>query len=79
MDHSKTFTGPDGNTLNIGDALGIQHRGQQGRVRGQRCKVSESLGSKSRSEGGYSDETDFLALGDLIAIHRAPDASNEAA
>lgn len=79
MDHSKTFTGPDGTTLNVGDALGIAHRGQQGRVPGRRVGISHSLAPTSRFKGGYIDETDFLALGDIIAIHRAPAASCEAA
>jgi hypothetical protein len=74
MDHSKTFTGPDGTTLNIGDALGIAHRGQQGRVPGRRTGLSHSLAPTARSKGGYSDETDFPALGDLLAIHRTPTA-----
>ena len=79
MDHAATFTDPNGTILNIGDALGIQHRGAQGRVLGPRIGISHSLASTARSKGG-SDETDFLALGSLIAIpSRAPEASGEAA
>lgn len=57
MDHTATFTNSAGDTVNLADWIGIEHRGQQGTIIGKRFTVSQSLGRAARRRAGYEDRT----------------------
>lgn len=61
MDHRATID-LDGVRTNLGDAIGIEHRGQQGVVSYKRVGVSHSLGPIARERGGYVDVASPAAL-----------------
>lgn len=67
MDHTATFEGLDGQLVNLGDFIGIQHRGQQGVIEGKRCGVSHALGAQARIAAGYTDRTDPEGLRTILA------------
>lgn len=49
------YVGQDGTTENIGAALGIDHRGQQGFVDIKRCGTSLNIGRAARSKAGWAE------------------------
>lgn len=67
MDHRATFTNGAGEILNLADFIGIEHRGQQGDVKGKRCGVSHALGTKARIANGFIDRTDPEGLRSILA------------
>ncbi len=65
MDHRATLE-VDGVTRNLGDLLGIEHRGVQGTVLFKRLGVSHSLGPVARRRAGYEDATHHDALRSVL-------------
>lgn len=64
IDHAATtYRGLD--TINIGAALGIDHRGQQGTVEIKRCGCSHGIDKTARKRAGWQE------LRDLEALYRA--------
>jgi hypothetical protein len=76
MDHAATINFR-GRRYNLGDILGIQHRGQQGIVPGKRLGVSRFLGPVSRKRQGHIEIRDPFSLGPLI--QKAANANEVAA
>jgi hypothetical protein len=60
------YIGLSGETENLGMALGINHRGQQGIVALKRCGTSQNLGPKARRTAGWREVRDVTALGRLL-------------
>ena len=69
MDHRATVT-INGTKRNLGDMLGIHHRGMQGRVPCKRVGVSHSLGPVRRSRTGYVDVSDPMRLREILLSDR---------
>jgi hypothetical protein len=75
FDHRDFHHLPDGETQNIGAALGIEHRGTQGRVMIKRAGVNQNIGRAARRAAGWVERRD---LADLRAILRPPEAPPKA-
>lgn len=73
MDHRDFLYGPHGSTFNLGDFLGIQHRGTQGVIEIKRSGVSQNIALKARAVAGWQEATDPL---DLAALLNPPKKGN---
>ena len=67
IDHAAfRFTGNDGSTENIGAALGIDHRGQQGHIAIKRAGVSQNVALAARKRAGWREVRDLEGLSRLL-------------
>lgn len=63
LDHGAfRYIGMDGSTENIGSALGIRHRGEQGIVEIKRCGTSQNINLKARKAAGWTEIRDLASL-----------------
>ena len=66
MNHASTFN-DNGTRLNLGDYIGIQHRGSEPRpLNGKRYGISHTLSLRSRLRANYTDETSPAGLKALL-------------
>ncbi len=56
------YVGQDGTTENLGAALGIDHRGQQGFIDIKRCGTSQNIGPAARRKAGWPEIKDVDGL-----------------
>jgi hypothetical protein len=70
IDH-RAFVYFGSETVNVGAALGIDHRGQQGVVEIKRAGVSQSLSPAARKREGWREIRDFGALARVLNPERA--------
>jgi hypothetical protein len=59
------YVGVNGDTENIGAALGIDHRGQQGFIDIKRCGTSQNVGPAARRKAGWTE------IRGVDGLHRA--------
>lgn len=60
------YRSPDGESENLGAALGLDHRGSQGIITIKRCGVSQSIGPKARAICGWQEVRDVSGLRRLL-------------
>lgn len=69
LDHAAfIYAGRD--TLNLGDALGINHRGMQGTVTIKRSGVSQSISRSARRKAGWIEVRDISGVARLLNPNR---------
>jgi hypothetical protein len=56
------YVGHDGTTENIGAALGIDHRGEQGLIAIKRCSPSQNIQQAARRKAGWPEIRDLSGL-----------------
>lgn len=67
LDHAAfRYVSQDGETENIGVALGIDHRGQQGFITVKRCGTSQNIGPAARRKVGWAEVRDLTGLGRIL-------------
>lgn len=67
------FLGWGGEKLNVGEELGIEDYGPQGRISAKRCGFSQNLGPSERTRAGWKERRDLAALRLVLAGEEAHD------
>jgi hypothetical protein len=70
IDH-RAFVYFGGETVNVGGALGIDHRGQQGVIAIKRAGVSQSLSPAARRRANWREIRDLAALARILNPEKA--------
>lgn len=71
IDHAAfRYSGGDAGTENIGVLLGIDHRGQQGRVPIKRAGASQNVARAARKRQGWTEVRDLAALARILNPER---------
>lgn len=79
IDHTDfRYTGNGTETENIGQALGIEHRGSHGVINIKRSGISQNIGPAARKQGGWIELRDIASLARKLTPNRkeCPTSSN---